>query len=104
MTARLCKGFVVGLILGALASPVLAEDASTIPPVADAPKAQPKKPAPPKKKAPAATPSTSLNTNSNSDADAAARLAEGRKKFFEQQQGFTDRTPASNDVGMGFKF
>jgi hypothetical protein len=105
MTAQVWKGLTTGVILCALACPVLAEDALTIPPLADTPKAQTKKPVPPKKKTPAA-PSTSLN--STEDAEAAARLAEGRKKFFERSQGFTDGTPASsetpNPMGMGFKF
>ena len=102
---RFRRGFTVGAILCALASPVLAEDAQpTNPPGINPPKVQTKKPAPPKKKAPIATPSTSLNSTSNADAEAAARLAEARKKFFEQSSGFTDRTPATSETGLGFRF
>jgi hypothetical protein len=104
MIAQIWKGLTIGAILCALTLPVLAEDASTIPPLATPPKAQPKKPAPPKKKAPAAS---SLSLGATEDSEAAKRLAEGRKKFFEQSSGFSDRTPASSSsgpLGMGFNF
>lgn len=103
MTARFRRGFTVGVILCVLGSPALAEDSQPTNPEANSPKVQTKKPAPPKKKAPAA-PTTTLN--STEDAAAKARLDEARKKFFEQQQGFTDTTPAKSgtSLGLGLNF
>jgi hypothetical protein len=89
------------LILSVMGSPGFAESTQPLPPASE-PAAVPHK-VPPKKSAHAkADPSTlTLRLDPKSEeAKKAATLAEGRKKFFEQSTGFTEKS-SDNSLSLG---
>ena len=110
--ARISTGLLIALSLCALGSPSFAQDSPT--PlhadgsIGDSPKTHAKKNA--HKNAAAASRTGPANSE---EADKAARIAEGRKKFFEQSIGFdhsgddATRVPITTSSGMpgaAFKF
>jgi hypothetical protein len=93
-------GLLVGFSLCVLGSAAFAQSDSTLangdPAVAGAPKAHAKKPA--HKSANAASPPAQPNSEA---AEKAARLAAGRKKFFERSMGFDNGTSYDSPVTLG---
>jgi hypothetical protein len=98
--ARPRIGFLVGFSLCLLGSAAFAQSdqtpANTDPSAAGAPKAHAKKTV--HKNASAASSPAQPNSEA---ADKAARLAEGRKKFFERSMGFDNGTSYDSPVTLG---